>query len=214
MRLIFIILILIVSGCTANERFIKALQYHEDKSYVEAYYEYKSLADKGDVRGFFGVGSLIDSNNLPDTILAKENPSLFYFCQGALKGHASSQYIIGLNYISGIDVPYDFNQAILWHKLSANQGLIVSQHSLGFTYFLGIEVERDLKEALFWFAMSGVDSDDGKFEAIMLQISEEDVNLVLDRIKLWKPVAIADSIPSNVDPLIRPDLSICNIESR
>lgn len=204
-------MVICISSCSVNSSQVDVDQLLKDEDYLGAYYAYKSMIKDGDnVRGFFGIGGLVDGRKLPQDILNKEKSSLYYFCQGALRGHDISQFIIGLNYSLAKDVPYDINQAILWYKLSANQGLLQSQYRLGYTYLLGMEVEKDLKEALFWFALS--EAEDSKISEITSQLNEEEINDVIAKVEVWKPVARVDSIPSNVDLSIRPDLSICKFE--
>jgi len=61
--------------------------------------------------------------------------------------------------VYGKDVPQDYNEAMKWYRLSAEQGDAESQYFLGVMYDLGQGVLPDYKEALKWYRLSAAQGD-------------------------------------------------------
>ncbi|HAR33023.1 MAG TPA: hypothetical protein DCR95_02740, partial [Desulfobacter sp.] len=49
----------------------------------------------------------------------------------AEQGNANAQYILGVMYEKGKDVPQDFKEAVKWYKLAAEQGVAQAQFNMG-----------------------------------------------------------------------------------
>lgn len=70
----------------------------------------------------------------------------------AEQGNADAQLILGSLYMQdqgGLE--QDFEEAVKWYTLAANQGLAIAQYCLGLCYNEGIGVEQDRQKAKEWF---------------------------------------------------------------
>jgi TPR repeat protein len=71
--------------------------------------------------------------------------------EGAARGDAQSQGMLGFLYANGKGVAKDLNQAAYWYRKAAEQGHADAQISLGLCYFKGQGVEKDEAEAVRWY---------------------------------------------------------------
>lgn len=69
----------------------------------------------------------------------------------AEKGHADSQYKLGIAYDEGLGVPKNFTEAFKWFRLAAEQGHAHSQFRVGDMYLSGNGVAKSETEAVKWF---------------------------------------------------------------
>ena len=51
-------------------------------------------------------------------------------------------------------VPQDYNEAIKWYRLAAEQGYSVAQSNLGFMYDNGFGTTQDYNEAVKWYRLA------------------------------------------------------------
>ncbi len=58
---------------------------------------------------------------------------------------------LGSMYASGLGVPQDYQQAIVFYRKAAQQGNALAQHNLGVMYANGQGVKQDYAEAVKWF---------------------------------------------------------------
>jgi uncharacterized protein len=58
-------------------------------------------------------------------------------------------------YREGGFVVRDFEKALKWYRLSAEQGYAFAESNLGFMYEEGQGVSKDYKEAHMWFNLCG-----------------------------------------------------------
>ncbi len=79
----------------------------------------------------------------------------------ATQGNANAQYNLGLMYDEGKGVTQDYQEAIKWYRLAAEQGhesaqsnLLAAQFFLGSMYYTGDGVTQDYKEALKWYRLA------------------------------------------------------------
>ena len=57
----------------------------------------------------------------------------------------------GVMYASGMGVPLDYQEAVRWYRLAAEQGNAEAQHNLGLKYEYGDGVPQDYQEAVRWY---------------------------------------------------------------
>ena len=69
----------------------------------------------------------------------------------AVKGDATSQYVLGFKYSSGRGVPKSFETAVAWFRKSAAQGDADGQNNLGGMYESGRGVPKSFETAVAWF---------------------------------------------------------------
>jgi TPR repeat protein len=71
--------------------------------------------------------------------------------ESAAAGDAQAQFALGNRYFSGVGVPQDYGQALLWFTKSANQGFAQAQNQLGYIYQHKFGVPRDYKRAVAYY---------------------------------------------------------------
>ena len=64
--------------------------------------------------------------------------------------------MLGLIYANGREVLKDYEEAMKWYKLSAEQGNVLAQYKLGGMYGSGKGVPQDYAQAHMWFNLAGV----------------------------------------------------------
>ena len=72
----------------------------------------------------------------------------------AVKGHAPSQYNLGVMHEWGNGVPKDYVKAMKWYRLSAEGFHKDAQNNLGAMYSKGEGAQQSLVDALKWFVVS------------------------------------------------------------
>jgi Sel1 repeat len=78
------------------------------------------------------------------------------FTAAAEGGDAKAQYKLGMIYHNGggKDHPRDYEQAMKWLRLSADQGNVEAEDRVGLMYYLGEGVPQDYLEAVRWYKMA------------------------------------------------------------
>ncbi|MBL3931269.1 sel1 repeat family protein, partial [Bacteroides thetaiotaomicron] len=67
------------------------------------------------------------------------------------KGEKAAQFNLGNALLQGKGVKKDEQQAAIWMRKAAEQGLSAAQVQLGEIYYYGLGVERDYVQAWAWF---------------------------------------------------------------
>ena len=75
---------------------------------------------------------------------------------------------IGYMYLNGYGVTQNYQEALKWHRLAANQGNAAAQYSLDVMYGNGKGVTQDYQEALKWDRLAA-DQGDALWLLQMLQ---------------------------------------------
>lgn len=65
-----------------------------------------------------------------------------------------AKYNIGFMHEYGLGVKKDINKALIFYKMSANDGYDVAQNNLGNAYLKGIGVKQDLKIAIRYYKLA------------------------------------------------------------
>ena len=81
----------------------------------------------------------------------------------------SAQHNLGLLYFNGQDVPQDFQIAIKWFTLAAEQGSLQGQHNMAYMYYNGQGVKIDKVYAHLWASIAsshGFDNSKGLLESL------------------------------------------------
>jgi TPR repeat protein len=69
----------------------------------------------------------------------------------AEQGDADAQYLLGVAYHEGRDVPQDDKKAGQWYRRAAEQENADAQYALGVAYYTGLGVTQDDAAAAKWF---------------------------------------------------------------
>src|SRR5690606_35554652 len=65
------------------------------------------------------------------------------------------QFSLGLIYFEGRDdIPKDYNEALKWFRMAADQGDAHAQYHIGIMYHKGHGVTYDINEAMKWYRMA------------------------------------------------------------
>lgn len=139
--------------------------------YETALNEWQPLAEAGDPRAQFGLGSLYaDGFGVPmDDVQA-----LDWFGRAAEQGNANAQYRLGVMHQNGWGVPMSDESAAVWYEKAAEQGFTEAQIALGQAYAASYSSLFDPVKAYKWFAVAMELDDHGakvKLEEIAGQLS-------------------------------------------
>ena len=91
-------------------------------------------------------------NDLEMKILDKE--SKYYQLIKKEKNNSEYQNYIGMDYLNGNFVKQNYEEAIKWFHLAAEQENKFSQHNIGWCHYNGRGVKKNNEEALKWFHLS------------------------------------------------------------
>jgi len=79
---------------------------------------------------------------------------LYSVRESAAAGDAQAQFALGNYYFSGVGVPQDYGQALLWFTKSGDQDFAPAQNQLGYMYQHKFGVPRDDKRAVAYRSLS------------------------------------------------------------
>ena len=121
---------------------------------------WKPLAEAGNPRAQFALGSLYD-----DGLGVAQNhvASSYWFERAAEQGLAIAQFNLGNAYKFGLGVTVDVNKAMHWWSKAAEQDMASAQYNLGIQHYLGEEVEANELEGVRWLNLA---ADNGHPEAL------------------------------------------------
>ncbi|MEM9300808.1 MAG: SPOR domain-containing protein [Pseudomonadota bacterium] len=117
--------------------------------YAAAIEIWSPLAEEGDARAQFALGTLYDKGlgvQQDDVTAAR------WYRKAADRGLAPAQFNLGNAFLNGRGVPQDLEVATRYYRLAAEQGLPQAQFNLGTQLYLGRGAEQDLDAALDWYA--------------------------------------------------------------
>ena len=70
------------------------------------------------------------------------------------KNNNEAQYLLGYMYHYGIIVKENYEKAIHYYTLSANQGHSSGQNNLGYMYHYGLGIEQNYEKAIYYYTLS------------------------------------------------------------
>jgi TPR repeat protein len=142
------------AGAAAAQDFAAGMRLHLDKRYAESRRIFDALAEGGDVRSQFMMGTIYEQGlGVPKDLAAAAG----WYRRAAEAGNASAQYNLGIFYQFGKGVPKDPAEAARLLRLAAEQGHGRAQNNLSTFYFTGVGVARDPVEAWKWLTLSAED---------------------------------------------------------
>jgi uncharacterized protein len=145
------VLALLCAGPALAQDFTAGMTAHLDKRYGESRRVFGSLADAGNVRAQFMMGTIFEQGLGVHKDLSA---AARWYRAAADGGNASAQYNLGVFYQFGKGVGKDSTVAakLLWQ--AAEQGHGRAQNNLSTFYFTGVGVPQDLVEAWKWLTLS------------------------------------------------------------
>ena len=90
----------------------------------------------------------------------------------AKSGDSKSQFMYGLMHAEGKGVNQNFEKAVKWYILSAEQGYPNAQNNLGLMYALGKGIEKNLVLSYMWFSLVNNENLD------VAKISKNNLNII------------------------------------
>lgn len=134
--------------------FAEGMRAHLAKHYAESRRVFQALAEKGDARAQFMMGTIYEQGlGVPKDLAAAAR----WYRRAAEGGSPSAQYNLGIFYQFGKGVPQDPTEAARWLHRAAEQGHGRAQNNLSTFYFTGVGVPRDPVEAWKWLTLSAED---------------------------------------------------------
>lgn len=115
--------------------------------YETAAREFMPLAENGDHRAMYALGSMYSAGRGVPQDLEK---AFKWFKEAAKYGRPDAEYKLGLMYFEGLGVPRDYNKAIRWFGRSAKKGYGDAQYRIGQMYMDGHGVEQNYIKAYAW----------------------------------------------------------------
>lgn len=115
--------------------------------YETAAREFLPLAEKGDHRAMYALGSMYSvGHGVPQDL----NEAFRWFREAARYGRPDAQYKLGLMYAEGLGVAQDYRKAINWFGKSAKKGYRDAQYRIGRMYLEGHGVTQNYIKAYAW----------------------------------------------------------------
>jgi len=124
--------------------------------YVEAYRIWKPLAEMGDERAQFNIGSM---NLKGEGVQQNYVAALTWFKRAASKNYPSATYNLGLMYLNGYGTSIDYLVAIKWFERAAKFNIKEAQYQLGMRYLKGEGVAQNDLFAAKWFNLAAEQGD-------------------------------------------------------
>ncbi len=144
-------LALLCAGPALAQDFAAGMTAHLDKRYGESRRVFGSLADAGNVRAQFMMGTIFEQGLGVHKDLSA---AARWYRAAADGGNASAQYNLGVFYQFGKGVGKDSAVAAKLLRQAAEQGHGRAQNNLSTFYFTGVGVPQDLVEAWKWLTLS------------------------------------------------------------
>src|SRR5690554_394561 len=119
---------------TAAADFEAGGEAYKNGDYETAAREFIPLAESGDHRAMYALGSMYAAGHGVPQDLEK---ALKWFQEAAKYGRPDAEYKLGLMYAQGLGVPQDYRKAIRWFGRSAKKGYGDSQFRMGQMYMEG-----------------------------------------------------------------------------
>lgn len=145
------VLLVMTVGVAAADEFAAGMRAHLEKRYGESRRIFMPLAEAGNVRAQFMMGTIHEQGlDVPKDLRAAAR----WYRAAAEGGNASAQYNLGVFYQFGKGVEKDPSAAARWLRRAAEQGHNRAQNNLSTFYFTGVGVPRDRAEAWKWLTLS------------------------------------------------------------
>ncbi|WP_169577696.1 SEL1-like repeat protein [Sinimarinibacterium sp. CAU 1509] len=115
--------------------------------YAKAYQIWLPMADSGDARAQFSVGTLMARGQ---GVEKNELLAVAWFLRSAEQRYALAQYSLGVMRDEGIGIPRDDAEARRWYALAAEQGNASAQANLCQMYASGEGGDKEPAKAMDW----------------------------------------------------------------
>lgn len=119
--------------------------------YETAAKEFLPLAEKGDHRAMYALGSMYSVGR---GVEQNFQEAFKWFQRAAKYGRPDAEYKLGIMYAQGFGVEQDYRRALNWWGKSAKKGYPLAQNKIGQMYLEGKGVPQSNVKAYAWSAMA------------------------------------------------------------
>jgi TPR repeat protein len=120
--------------------------------YEAAAAEFIPLAERGDHRAMYALGSMYSAGHGVEMDLQK---SFELFSEAARNGRADAMYKLGLMYEQGQGIKQNTKKAVRYYQKSAKKGYPLGQYRFGLMYVNGKGVKQNPINAYAWLVVAG-----------------------------------------------------------
>jgi TPR repeat protein len=178
---------LFVLSLSAQADFNAGHAAYKKGDYATAIKEWLPLAEKGDARSQFFIGSLsYHGFGVPQDY----NKAEYWYRKAADQGNSSAQTSLGFMYLYGYGVDFDPKKAVYWWRKAAEQGSADAQHRMGVVYNQGSYMEKDIIKAYMWFSLAA-EKKNGKSaverDEVAKQMTPQQLAEARRLAREWKP---------------------------
>ena len=124
---------------------------HDERDFVTALNELKSLARQGDVSAQVKLGDRYDTGR---GVRQDHKEAFKWYLAAAERGHAAGYTAMGVMYDGGYGVSQNYEKAVHCYRIAAKQGDALSQYFLGVSYMKGEGLPQDNIRAYMWFEIA------------------------------------------------------------
>ena len=143
--------ILLWSLPSLADSFSDGMRMHLQKKYFKSSQLFHSLAQSGNVRAQFMLGTIYEQGlGRPSDL----NAAAYWFEKAANGNNPSAQFNLGIFYQFGKGVPKDASKAAQWLQRAANNGHGKAQNNLSTFFYAGVGVKQDILEAWKWLSLA------------------------------------------------------------
>lgn len=176
--IIILSIILLGFSLPVNADFKSGGDAYKKGDYETAAKEFLPLAENGDHRAMYALGSMYAAGHGVPMDLQE---ALKWFRKAAGYGRPDAQYKIGVMYARGLGLKQDYRKALNWYGKSAKQGFGLAQYKLGQMYNAGHGVQKNDVKAYAWI------------KTAVSQGTEDEENLLPELTKRLDPPALTDA---------------------
>ena len=166
-----LVLIFFCTSFPVTADFQTAGDAYKRGDYETAAKEFLPLAENGDHRAMYALGSMYAAGHgVPRDL--KE--ALKWFRKAATYGRPDAQYKIGVMYDRGLGLKQDYRKALNWYGKSAKSGFGLAQYKIGQMYVVGHGVKQNFIKAYAWLKSAisqGVEDKDGTLAALTSELT-------------------------------------------
>lgn len=138
---------LLTLALPASADFKEGGEAYKRGDYETAVKEFLPLANNGDHRAMYALGSMYAAGHGVERDLGE---AFRWFQEAARYGRPDAEYKIGLMYHQGLGVERNYKRALNWYSKAAKKGYGSAHYQIGVMYLAGNGVERDLVKARAW----------------------------------------------------------------
>lgn len=167
-----VIVLLCISQLTVAD-FKTGGDAYKDGDYETAAKEFLPLAENGDHRAMYALGSMYAAGHGVPMDLKE---ALKWFRKAASYGRPDAQYKIGLMYDDGLGLKQNYRKALNWYGKSAKSGFGLAQIKIGQMYNDGRGVKQNSIKAFAWLKTAisqGTEDKDKTLEILTSKLTPE-----------------------------------------